>query len=65
VSAIRVILYFFAIALGALFIISGEADDSPGLQGIGLILILLTLARIFRHPLRKYVAKLADKGDAP
>lgn len=64
-SAIRAILYLFAIALGALFIISGEADDSPGLQGIGLILILLILTRIFRHPLRKYLAKLADKGDAP
>jgi hypothetical protein len=63
--AIRAILHFLAIALGALFIISGEVDDSPGLQGIGLILILLTLTRIFRHPLRKYVAKLAEKGDAP
>ena len=63
--AMRFILYFLAIALGVLFMISGEADDSPGLQGIGLILIFLTLTRIFRHSLRRYVAKLADKGDAP
>ncbi len=62
---IRVTLHFLAIVLGGLFIVSGEADDSPGLQGIGLILILLTLARIFRHRLRSYLTKLADKGDAP
>ena len=29
------------ILLGIFFIISGEFDDSPGLQGIGLVLIII------------------------
>jgi hypothetical protein len=62
---LRVILHFLAVAVGALFIVAGEADDSPGLQGLGLILILITLVRIFRHSAVRRKAKLADKGRAP
>jgi hypothetical protein len=62
---LRVILHFLAVAVGALFIVAGEADDSPGLQGLGLILILTTVVRIVRHSAARRTAKLADKGRAP
>lgn len=32
-----------AIAVGAFAIVAGEADDSPGLQGIGIIIVLYSL----------------------
>ena len=34
------LLPVFGLIMGALAVISGEADDSPGLQGLGLALIL-------------------------
>jgi hypothetical protein len=37
---IRKILPILGLAIGVLALISGEADDSPGLQGLGLALIL-------------------------
>lgn len=37
------------IFLGVFFLISGEADDSPGLQGLGLILILTVIYFYFRR----------------
>lgn len=37
-----------AIVLGALAVISGEADDSPGLQGLGCILIGATVLLLYR-----------------
>jgi hypothetical protein len=36
------------ISLGLLAIVSGEADDSPGLQGLGLILIISVLVFAYR-----------------
>ncbi len=36
------------IAIGMVAIISGEADDSPGLQGLGLILIISVIILKFR-----------------
>lgn len=40
------ILRMLAIVVGAFAIVAGEADDSPGLQGIGLIIVLYSLFRI-------------------
>ncbi len=37
-----------AIMLGAYFIVFGELDDSPGLQGIGLILIIAIIVVVVR-----------------
>ncbi len=37
-----------AILLGAFFIVFGEYDDSPGLQGIGLILAIATIVIVVR-----------------
>lgn len=37
-----------AIFLGALAIISGEVDDSPGLQGIGLIVLIVVFIKLFK-----------------
>lgn len=39
-NILRKILPILGLAIGALALISGEADDSPGLQGLGLALIL-------------------------
>jgi hypothetical protein len=39
-NLIRKILPILGLAIGVLALISGEADDSPGLQGLGLALIL-------------------------
>lgn len=36
-------------AVGVLAIISGEADDSPGLQGLGVLMISLTVYLLFRR----------------
>ncbi len=35
--------------VGVLAIISGEADDSPGLQGLGLLAILFAFYLLFRR----------------
>jgi len=32
-----------------LAIISGEADDSPGLQGIGLIVLIIVFVKSFKN----------------
>lgn len=34
--------------VGTFAIIFGEADDSPGLQGIGLLLVLAVFVSIFK-----------------
>jgi hypothetical protein len=36
------------IPLGVIAIVSGEADDSPGLQGLGLILLLSIFLTSFK-----------------
>lgn len=42
-----------AILFGGFCIVFGEFDDSPGLQGIGLILIILVVLTIIRDQKRK------------
>ncbi|MFA4941337.1 MAG: hypothetical protein WC582_01910 [Patescibacteria group bacterium] len=37
------------IFLGVFFIVFGEFDDSPGLQGLGLILIIATIVIVIRN----------------
>ena len=37
-----------AVALGAAGVVLGEADDSPGLQGLGALLVLGTLGLVAR-----------------
>ena len=44
ISVLRVL----GIGIGVLALISGEADDSPGLQGIGMILLLIVFFSIFK-----------------
>ncbi len=44
VSALRV----FGVGVGIFALIFGEADDSPGLQGIGMILILAVFFSVFK-----------------
>lgn len=41
------------IALGVAAIMAGEADDSPGLGGIGMILIIASLAVAVRTAQRR------------
>jgi len=42
-----------AVLLGAFFMVFGEFDDSPGLQGIGLILIIANIFIVIRNRRRK------------
>ncbi|MFA7216422.1 MAG: hypothetical protein WC095_00340 [Candidatus Paceibacterota bacterium] len=42
-----------AILLGVFFIVFGEFDDSPGLQGLGLILIITTIVITIRNKKKK------------
>jgi len=42
-----------AILLGIFFIVFGEFDDSPGLQGIGLILMIATVFIVIRGRKKK------------
>ena len=41
------------ILLGVFFIVFGEFDDSPGLQGIGLILIIAIVVIVIRGRKKK------------
>lgn len=47
------ILRVLGSGLGVFAIIFGEADDSPGLQGIGLLLVLAVFFSLFRIVKRK------------
>ncbi len=42
-------LYLLGTVFGAFAIVAGEADDSPGLQGLGLILVLLMVFRFYKR----------------
>ncbi len=42
-----------ATLLGIFFIVFGEFDDSPGLQGIGLIVIITTVVIVVRGRKKK------------
>ena len=42
-----------ATLLGVFFIVFGEFDDSPGLQGLGLILIIITVVIVIRGRKKK------------
>jgi hypothetical protein len=50
VRKVGLVVLFF---LGVFAIIAGGADDSPGLQGLGLILILFLLFKAFRSRVSK------------
>jgi hypothetical protein len=38
----------FGVGLGVFALVFGEADDSPGLQGIGMILLMTVFFSIFK-----------------
>ena len=44
----RILLATVGICAGAFAIVFGEFDDSPGLQGLGLLLILFIVFRLYR-----------------
>ncbi len=44
----KLFLAIVGILIGALAMVFGEFDDSPGLQGLGMILILFISYRLFR-----------------
>ena len=44
----RFLLVLLAVAVGAAAVIAGEADDSPGLQGLGVLLALGAVALLVR-----------------
>ncbi|MFM1905907.1 MAG: hypothetical protein RIT32_703 [Actinomycetota bacterium] len=43
----KILLRLITILIGLLAIVLGEFDDSPGLQGLGLLLILFTTYRFW------------------
>lgn len=43
------VLKIIGILLGSFAMVFGEFDDSPGLQGIGMLLILAVLFRIYKN----------------
>ncbi len=45
---VLIFLRLLAASLGAFAIVFGEADDSPGLQGIGLLLVLAVFFSLFK-----------------
>lgn len=48
----RYLLAVVAVALGASAVVAGEADDSPGLQGLGVLLVVgavVTCVRLARR----------------
>lgn len=45
--------FLSVIALGIAALILGEADDSPGLQGIGVVLIVVSVALALRTPIHR------------
>ena len=45
---IKIVLAVLVVLLGVFFIIFGGYDDSPGLQGIGLVLIIATVIILIR-----------------
>jgi len=55
----RFLISLLFIVIGITFIISGEADDSPGLQGIGLILIISVLVSVYRRKKSKWATKFS------
>ena len=44
----KIIYLTLAILFGIFMIIFGEKDDSPGAQFLGLIIVVITIVRIFK-----------------
>ena len=44
----KIIISLLIIAIGVTAVVLGEADDSPGLQGIGVLLVLGTVVLFVR-----------------
>lgn len=45
----RLVLKILGLFLGAFAMVFGEFDDSPGLQGLGMLLILFILFTFYRN----------------
>lgn len=45
----RILIFLLLIVFGLIAVIYGEADDSPGLQGLGLILITSVIFFAYRN----------------
>ena len=44
----KIFMAIAGVVFGAFAMIFGEFDDSPGLQGLGMLLILFIIYRIYR-----------------
>ena len=44
----KIFMAIAGVVLGAFAIVFGEFDDSPGLQGLGMLLIFFIIYRIYR-----------------
>ena len=55
-SVVTLLALVVGVAIGAMAIVYGEGDDSPGLQGLGALMILCMIAfgvRTFRQKNRR------------
>ncbi|MFA6525072.1 MAG: hypothetical protein WCT33_02240 [Patescibacteria group bacterium] len=52
---IKIMLSIFAILFGAFMIVFGEFDDSPGLQGLGLITVIISVVNIIKSRNKKSI----------
>lgn len=50
---IRIIILGLGVAIGGFAVVFGEADDSPGLQGLGVIFSLFCMYKIYQKFQRK------------
>ncbi len=51
------------VPLGAVLIYFGDMDDSPGLGGVGFLLIFLSMALVIRRELQSRRAKNGPQSD--
>ena len=45
---LRKVAQVFGVGLGVVALVFGEADDSPGLQGIGVILVMAVFFSLYK-----------------
>lgn len=53
----RYLFTLLAVAVGAAAVVAGEADDSPGLQGLGVILAVGAVVLLVRSVRRRRAAR--------
>lgn len=64
-TPVAVVLAVLGVLLGAAAVVAGGADDSPGLQGIGVLLAAGGVALLVRAVRRRAARRPGGPADAP